>query len=211
MAESTSHEHANLAVGAKERTQVKARMPSRRAVIGAITAAGAAILADGAPSAAAAALSADRLRTITRQLAQVMTSPELLQQLQKVRGAPPEQRLLEASKRLSVDALRKAGIDLPSDMRVSSRYFESGWPAAIEFGDDYSGQKPNPVVQFLQNSAGQAPIDLFDRDSYFWRLAMQHRLPGTGNLGAPVSGPMGFGACAGAGAATVCGCAGAST
>ena len=81
------------------------------------------------------------LRKTTQDLIEALTSPAYVEAVQAVRDAPEESRLDEASKRLTPDGLRNQGVPLPSDMRITSRYFESGFPSAIdvELGDPPAG------------------------------------------------------------------------
>jgi len=63
---------------------------------------------------------------------------------------PEERRIDEAAKRLTPDALRRAGVALPEGARISSRYFEEGETFSIELGD-ISGRIPVvPAISELQ-------------------------------------------------------------
>src|SRR3954447_10028047 len=66
------------------------------------------------------------LRNTASDFVNVVTSPAFLDALQAVNSAPEDQRLTEASKRLTPEALRDQGVPLPSDVRISSRYVEEG-------------------------------------------------------------------------------------
>lgn len=81
------------------------------------------------------------LRNTTQDLIEALTSQPYVEAMLAVRAAPDEERLLEASKRLTPDALRALGVPLPSEMRISSRYFETGFPDSIdvELGDPPAG------------------------------------------------------------------------
>lgn len=79
------------------------------------------------------------LRDQSEKILKAVTSPEFLAQLEFVRNAPPGERLVEASNRLTPDALRAAGVDIPSGVRISSRYFEDGSDTSIELADTLSG------------------------------------------------------------------------
>ncbi len=156
-------------------------------------------------------LDAERLRSITTEMIEALTSPEYLEQVQAVREAPEEERLVEASNRLSVDALRAAGVRLPRDMRISSRYFEESFPSAVEFGDT-PGAEPNVVNELNRIRPGWLDEVRHKDPEIFERLVAIDRPPALGGLGSPTDNlPQGWGACAGGGAATVCGCAGGST
>lgn len=71
----------------------------------------------------------------TNKIAESITSAEFLDQLEAVRRMPSEARIGEAAKRLTPDAMREAGVDLPTGVRISSRYFEEGDDYQIELGD----------------------------------------------------------------------------
>lgn len=81
------------------------------------------------------------LRKTTQDLIKALTSKPYVDALLAVRKAPEDARLMEASRRLNPDALRKLGVPLAPDMRITSRYFETGFPDAIdvEVGDRLDG------------------------------------------------------------------------
>jgi hypothetical protein len=157
---------------------------------------------------------AERLREITNRLISVLTSPEFIEQARSVYEAPEKERLVVASQRLSVDALRSLGLDLPDDFRVSSRYFESDWPTAIEFGDYPEGR--NPINVRNEKDPGELDrLRLEDPDS-FWRTVIEGRRPealqlGTSRGETETPGEIAFGVCGGGGKGDLCGCAGFST
>jgi hypothetical protein len=98
------------------------------------------------------------LRKTTQDLIEALTSPAYVAAVQAVRDAPDESRLVEASHRLTPDGLRKQGVPIPSDMRITSRYFETGFPNAIdvELGD------PPPGGVNLVNALNEAKPGLLD-------------------------------------------------
>jgi hypothetical protein len=81
------------------------------------------------------------LRKTTQDLIEALTSPAYVEALVAVREAPKEKRLVEASRRLTPDGLRKLGVPIPPGMRISSRYFETGFPDSIDvqLGDPQKG------------------------------------------------------------------------
>lgn len=86
----------------------------------------------------------------TEEVLKSVTSAEFLDQLEAVRRVPRESRISEAAKRLTPAAMRKAGVDLPEGVRLSSRYFEEGDDFSIELGD-VEGQIPVvPALEELQ-------------------------------------------------------------
>jgi hypothetical protein len=86
-----------------------------------------------------------RLRTITNEMINAITSPAFVEAMRKLREAAPASRLSEGSKLLSTDSLRAAGVPLPKDMLISSRYFEPDTGKVINGGDFQMGQvQPAP-------------------------------------------------------------------
>lgn len=109
-----------------------------------------------------------RLKKITRELVDAITSPEVLERMKKFRTQAARGATFDAAGDImSLESLRAAGADLPADFRLTSRVFE-------------------------------------DRER---GIKFEIRPPVTDLPGGQVS----WGACAGGGAATVCGCAGGST
>lgn len=105
------------------------------------------------------------LKERTDEILRSATSPEFLAQLEEVRSAPKEQRIDEAAKRLTPDAMRKAGVNLPEGVRISSRYFEEGEDFDIELGDIGGRIAIVPALNqiqpgFLDRLRGERP-DLF--------------------------------------------------
>lgn len=83
-----------------------------------------------------------RLRKVTDEMIDAITSPPFVEAMRKLREAAPASRLSEGAKLLSTDALRKAGVPLPKDMLISSRYFEPDSGKVIDGGDFKMGQPP---------------------------------------------------------------------
>lgn len=79
------------------------------------------------------------MRETAEMVLQVLTSPQFLEQVKLVKEAPPERRLQEASKRLTPNALRAIGIELPTNIRVSSRYFDDQAQSEVELADTPAG------------------------------------------------------------------------
>jgi hypothetical protein len=65
-----------------------------------------------------------RVHQLIEQLNTAVTNPAFLQALRDVGKLPEEQRLKEAQKRLTPKALAAAGVSIPDNLRISSRYFE---------------------------------------------------------------------------------------
>ncbi|SFV37033.1 hypothetical protein [Hyphomicrobium facile] len=94
-----------------------------------------------------------RLRDETQSIIDALTAPAYVAALRAVKAAPVEKRLLEATKRLTPEALRREGVNLPEGMRISSRYFESDLPKPLELGDLPDG-RPNPLIKLSVSNPG---------------------------------------------------------
>jgi hypothetical protein len=145
---------------------------------------------------------AARLRESTNRLVSFLTSPEFLEQTRWVFEAPEQERLSAASQRLSVDALRGLGLDLPEGFRMSSRYFEADWPAAIELGN-YPDGRINPILQRNAEDPGALDRLRIENPEEFWRIATEGRPQETLQLGTPLvegggPGRLAWGFCGGA-------------
>lgn len=90
------------------------------------------------------------LKERTDRMLETVTSPAFLEQLEAVRRVPVERRIDEAAKRLTPAALKQAGIELPDDVRVSSRYFEEGDDAIIELGEPEGRISVVPALSEMQ-------------------------------------------------------------
>jgi hypothetical protein len=70
-------------------------------------------------------LDRERLKRVTDELIETITSPAFIERMVAARRAIEEGEGVEAGARLlSVDTLRRAGIDIPDDFRITSRVFE---------------------------------------------------------------------------------------
>lgn len=103
-------------------------------------------------------LDAEFLRKTTDELIEALTSPAYIEAVRAVRVAPEDKRMLEASKRLTPEALRALGVPLPAGMRISSRYFETGFPDSI---DVELGDAPEGGVNLI-NALNKAKPGLLD-------------------------------------------------
>ncbi|HJP60217.1 MAG TPA: hypothetical protein VJ865_09460 [Gemmatimonadaceae bacterium] len=77
------------------------------------------------------ALAAEKLRKITNDMIDTLSSPAFVAAMTQLKKTPMDKRLAVASKTLTPTALAAAGVKLPPGMRVTSRYFEQGSPADI--------------------------------------------------------------------------------
>ncbi len=155
-------------------------------------------------------LDVERLKKITGELIDAITSPEFIEQVRMVRTAPENERLAEASRRLSVDALRAAGVKLPTDMRVSNRYFEESFGTPIEFGD-YPNSRPNIINELNKAQPGFLDQLRQTNPDVFNNLVTLGRSTNEIELGTSLPDVLSWGGCAGAGGLTFCGCGGFST
>jgi hypothetical protein len=70
-------------------------------------------------------LDRERLRRVTSDVIDTITSPEFVEKMRLARISADEGGGLDAaSKLLSLDGLRGAGVDIPKDFRLTSRVFE---------------------------------------------------------------------------------------
>jgi hypothetical protein len=92
-----------------------------------------------------------RLREMTDRMIEALTSPPYVEAMRAVRASPEDDRLAEAERRLSPDALRDLGVPIPEGMRISSRYFEKGLPEPVEVGDfgEQGGELPEDLTTAL--------------------------------------------------------------
>jgi len=90
-------------------------------------------------------LDAERLRKLTDDIIKAITSPPFVEAMRKMKATPVDQRLKVAPQLLSPEVLRSQGAPLPVDMRITSRYFETGKPT-IEVTDPAKPGQP-PIVK----------------------------------------------------------------
>ncbi|MDL5363417.1 hypothetical protein [Halalkalicoccus sp. NIPERK01] len=79
------------------------------------------------------------------EVLEVITSREYIDQMNKVREAPVDERLAAGAKYLTPEALREAGVDVPEGFRISSRYFDEELGRELEFGQPY--EQPNVITR----------------------------------------------------------------
>lgn len=93
-----------------------------------------------------------KLRQYSEEFAEVVSSDAFLEQLKRVAEAPEDERLGLAAQRLTPEALRAEGIDLPDATRISSRYFEGSDVPVIELGE--LRDRPNVVTELNRTNPG---------------------------------------------------------
>ena len=76
----------------------------------------------------------EEFKAATNRLVETVTSDEMVERMRAFKHLPPEDRLAQASKLLSVEGLKERGVEMPEGMRISSRYFESD-KGTFEFGN----------------------------------------------------------------------------
>lgn len=146
-------------------------------------------------------LDPQRLRAITSEMVEVITSPAYVEAMRVMKSTSAEKRLSEAMRRLTPEALREQGVKLPENMRISSRYFEPGFKP-VEVGE----------------SCGERNLlrELYEHDPAIIDIIGSLRIKNkdlyqdlTNRLSPDDISPFAFCACACGGAATACGGAGA--
>lgn len=97
-------------------------------------------------------LEKEALKKQTEKNAKLLMSEEFLTQLDAILNAPEGERIDEAAKRLTPEALRKAGVPVPEGLRISSRYFEPGLKRPLQFGD--TNERMNALNVIAESSPG---------------------------------------------------------
>ena len=140
---------------------------------------------------------AEKLRAMTNEIIEAITSDEFLSRMESMREATLQERLEMAQKLLSVEGLRKAGVDLPEGMRISSRYFEED-VGVFEFGNvrEFDEQNAEVLATSSEKLAGVS-LEVASMRTEDARLLC---VLSTGNVV--------MGTCGGAGAASICACGG---
>ena len=100
-------------------------------------------------------LDVERLHRITNEMITAITSPPFVEAMRRMKATPKNERLRIGAEILTPDALRAQGVPLPTDMRVTSRYFEAGAPD-IEVGDSFARTVPDsiPALRSANGSGG---------------------------------------------------------
>ncbi|MYS24722.1 hypothetical protein GA0115240_16804 [Streptomyces sp. DvalAA-14] len=69
-------------------------------------------------------LSPESMREASEQLIRVVTSPEYLELAAEINALPVDERFEATAERLTPEALRTRGLELPEALRISPRWFE---------------------------------------------------------------------------------------
>lgn len=80
-------------------------------------------------------LDARQMQEAADELIEALASEEFRKRLQKVKDAPQEEKLEEASRQLNPESLREVGVPFPEGARVSSRFFEESSGEMLELGN----------------------------------------------------------------------------
>jgi hypothetical protein len=127
--------------------------------IGETVAAEAQIPAEGSarvPAEGSDPLNAKGLQKITAEMIAAITSAPFVAAMRRLQLTPLNERLDLAPQLLMPDILRKKGVKLPADMRITSRYFERGSPSVIEVNDYGAFLTSTPLDPV---AAGLGPLD----------------------------------------------------
>jgi hypothetical protein len=90
---------------------------------------------------------AARLQAKTSEMIKAITSPAFVEAMRQLKQTPVKDRLAMGAKVLDPATLRRAGVPLPSDMRITSRYFEPGKAGVIEVGDLGARRVPTGTIR----------------------------------------------------------------
>jgi hypothetical protein len=142
----------------------------------------------------------ERLKKMTDEIIEAITSDEFMSRMAQLRTASLDKRLETAQSLLSVDGLRKAGVNLPDGMRISSRYFEEN-VGTFEFGNV-------SVLEELQKVDPGFVTTLRAQKLEIYRNLVTGHSTTTTAACESASGHTVMGTCGGAGAGTVCACGG---
>jgi hypothetical protein len=79
------------------------------------------------------AANTEELKRKAAQLAEIVTQPAVLNILKEIADAPAEERLKRAQELATIESLVGRGVNVPNDMRLTTRYFEE--PDSLTRGD----------------------------------------------------------------------------
>ena len=71
----------------------------------------------------------------SEEMIRIITHPGFVEAMRQVRAAPVAERLAAGQRYLAPAALRAAGVPIPAEMRVSSRYFDDELRDRIVVGE----------------------------------------------------------------------------
>lgn len=77
-------------------------------------------------------IDAGKVKAEMEQMIDMISHPAFVDAMKQLKESPVSKRQELGKSILTIDALRKAGIDVPPEMRLTTRYFEPGKPDIIE-------------------------------------------------------------------------------
>lgn len=80
-------------------------------------------------------LSPEAVRDASEQLIRVVTSPEYLALAAEINALPVDDRFEATAARLTPEALRERGLEIPEALRISPRWFEPPTAGALSADD----------------------------------------------------------------------------
>ncbi|WP_328914123.1 MULTISPECIES: hypothetical protein [unclassified Streptomyces] len=80
-------------------------------------------------------LSPEAVRDASEQLIRVVTSPEYLALAAEINALPVDDRFEATAARLTPEALRERGLEIPEALRISPRWFEPPTAGALSAED----------------------------------------------------------------------------
>jgi hypothetical protein len=81
-------------------------------------------------------INADKLRAEMDRIIEMLTHPEFVAAIKEMKDTPVSKRREFAKKRLTVASLKRKGVPLSTEMRLTTRYFEPGRPEVLEITPD---------------------------------------------------------------------------
>ncbi|MFC8314185.1 hypothetical protein ACFUEJ_11245 [Gordonia sp. NPDC057258] len=102
-------------------------------------------------------INAKKVKKEMDEMVEMITHPEFVSAMKKMKEAPPEERRALAKDVLSVDALKDAGVVMPPGMRVTTRYFEPGKPDVLEIdplGKPREFKLPREIAKNIAKNPG---------------------------------------------------------
>ena len=105
-------------------------------------------------------LDVGRLRKLTDDMIIALTSPAFVETMRTFRATAVNERLKLGEQILTPDVLRAKGVPLPSNMRVTSRYFEAGSPTIEVSGLTTTGESTASPSSSAREIPNGAPGDL---------------------------------------------------
>lgn len=90
-------------------------------------------------------IDAEKVKSEMKAMVKMTSHPAFVAAMKNLKETPLDQRLDVGRETLTVEALKAQGVDMPDQMRLTTRYFEPGTPNVIEVGPD--GDVKNLVLE----------------------------------------------------------------